>query len=429
MLKTDRSRRLFKEGSWIVFGQVLMVVGSLAGVRLLTELLPPGAYGELALGMTIATLVNQTILGPLGCGFIRFYAPAVEHGDVAGYLKAARKLVLFATAVVVLLAILAISGLTVSGQTQWVPITACALMFAILSGYSANLGGIQTAARRRSVVAIHQGIDPLLRSLVAAALLLWLGMSSTIAMIGYAVAALLILGSQIFFFRKTIGGSAFGEDSKDWQGDIWRFSWPIGVFGIFTWFQLASDRWALQIFSSTADVGNYAVLYQLGYYPISLITGMAMQFLTPILYQRAGDAKDSKRNADVDQLSWKMTWICLGVTAFAFLAALLMHVQLFSILVAEEYRTVSYLLPWIIVSGGIFASGQTLASNLQAQMKTREMMAAKIVTALLGIALNVAGSYWYGITGLVYAGLLFAILHFAWMAVLVKNGSNKECFC
>ena len=51
----ERIRRLSKEGAWIVLGQVTAVLGSLASVRLLTELLDPAAYGELALGMTVAT--------------------------------------------------------------------------------------------------------------------------------------------------------------------------------------------------------------------------------------------------------------------------------------------------------------------------------------------------------------------------------------
>ena len=79
-------------------------------------------------------------------------------------------------------------------------------------------------------------------------------------------------------------------------------------------------------------------------------------------------------------------------------------------------------MPWIILSGGIFASGQTLASNLQAKMKTREMMSAKIVTALFGAVLNFAGAYWYGVNGIIGSGILFSVLYFIWMVVLV----NKE---
>ena len=429
MLKSERSQRLFKEGGWIIFGQVLMVIGSLVGVRVLTELLPPSAYGELALGMTIATLVNQIVLGPLGGGIIRFYALAIELGDLAGYFKAVKKLVMYATGIFFLIVLFSILGLILLGNTQWVAITLSAFVFAILSGYGANFSGIQSAARQRAVVAIHQGLEPLLRSLIAASLLILLGATSTIAMLGYAIASLIILGSQIYFFQKIYRSRTFRNNKKNWQDDIWKFSWPIGMFGIFTWLQLSSDRWALQILSSTSDVGSYAVLYQLGYYPISLLTGMAMQFLVPILYQRAGDASDVSRNNDVTKLSWKLVWATLGMTVVIFFITILLHKFIFHILVAREYSSTSFLLPWMILAGGIFATGQSLASNLQAKLKTREMMIAKIVTALFGVIFNFIGAYWYGIAGIVCAGLLFSIMYLLWMAMLVNSGSKEECFC
>ena len=49
-----RLYRLSREGPWVVMGQTATVIGALAGVRLLSELLEPAAYGELALGMTAA---------------------------------------------------------------------------------------------------------------------------------------------------------------------------------------------------------------------------------------------------------------------------------------------------------------------------------------------------------------------------------------
>jgi len=399
----------------------MMVLGSLASVRLLTELLTPAAYGELALGMTIATLVSQLIIGPLGGGITRFYAPAIEYGDLAGYLNAARKLVLFATGIIVLITIFVAVGLIVTGHSKWTGIAEIAFLFALLNGYNAILSGIQSAARQRAIVALHQGVEPWLRLFVAAGLLLWLGETSTVAMLGYAIATLLVLGSQVLFFRKIISINIPISIRKNWQGDIWKFSWPLGFWGIFTCMQLASDRWSLQFFSSTGEVGSYAVLYQLGYYPISLLTGMAMQFLLPILYQRAGDASNSIRNADTNKLSWQLTWLSLGLTGVAFFVAIMLHHQIFQILVAKEYRTISYLLPWMVFAGGVFASGQTLATNLQAQMKTREMIGAKIITAVLGITLNFAGAYWYGITGVVCAGVVYSMLYFFWMVGLVTS--------
>ncbi|OGB28542.1 MAG: hypothetical protein A3F78_15500 [Burkholderiales bacterium RIFCSPLOWO2_12_FULL_61_40] len=425
MLNIKGLGRLFKEGFWIVLGQVMMVTGSLVGVRLLTELLSPSSYGELALGMTIATLVNQTILGPLCGGITRFYAPAIEYGDLSGYLNAARKLVLYAIGVIGLIAIFSTVGMALSGKIKWVSITIIALLFAALGGCNAILSSIQSAARQRAIVALHQGSDSWLRSLVGAGLLLWLGATSTVAMIGYAFATILVLGSQVFFFRNIIVSITVNTNiEKNWKSEIWGFSWPSGIWGIFTWMQLTSDRWSLQIFSTMHEVGSYAVLYQLGFYPISMITGMVMQFLVPILYQRAGDASDRTRNNGVNKLSWYLTWTTLGLTCFIFMATLLFHALIFRILVAEEYNSFSYLLPWMILAGGVFASGQSLASSLLAQMKTREMMTVTIVTALFGVMLNFAGSYWYGIVGIVGAGVLFSILYFLCIVVLVKE-ANK----
>ena len=414
----ERFRRLSREGLWIVLGQAAAVLGALAGVRLLTELLDPAAYGELALGLTVAALVNQSVLGPLANGLTRFYAPAQEQGDLGGYLYAARRLVIAATGVIALIALPTLAGLLATGRAQWTGIAAAALAYAALSGYNAILNGVQNAARQRAVVALHQGMESWLRVLVAVGLLLWLGRSSTVAMLGYAAAVVVVLGSQYVFFRKAVRGTSAAAGKTNWQRQVWQYSWPISVFGIFTWAQLASDRWALELFATTRDVGTYAALFHLGYYPMSMASTMATQFLAPIFYQRAGDAKDGARNAGVSRLSCNLTGFTLGGTAAAFVLALMFHRQIFRFLVASEYASVSHLLPWMLLAGGIFAAGQAIALDLMSQMRTQAMMAAKIATALAGVALNFAGAYWLGTRGIVFAGVLFSVLYFAWMTVL-----------
>ena len=328
----ERFRRLSKEGAWIVIGQATAILGALASVRMLTELLDPAAYGELALGLTAASLVNQTVLGPLANGITRFYAPAQERGDLGGYLSAVRGLVLAATAVIAVMILLACAGLLLAGRMEWIAIASAALVFAGLSGYNGILSGIQNAARQRAIVALHQGIESWARFLLAAALLLLLGATSAVAMAGFALGVTLVLGSQYMFFRKVIHGDVVAANRGNWQQQIWEYSWPISMFGIFTWMQLASDRWALGLFASTQEVGLYAALFQLGYHPMSIATGMLMQFLLPIFYQRDGDASDDRRNAGVNTMSWRVTGIALGLTGAVFIAALLFHAQIFSVL-------------------------------------------------------------------------------------------------
>lgn len=424
LLGSERFRRLSKEGLWIILGQAMAVLGSLVGVRIMTGLMEPAAYGDLALGMTIATLVNQTLLGPLENGVIRFYAPAQELGELSGYFKTVRQLVTKATVIIILVILIAVTGLLVAGRREWIAISLVALVFAMLSGYNTIISGIQNAARQRSIVAIHQGIESWIRFPIAAILLLWLGASGTVAMVGYIMGVVLVIGSRSIFFLKIIPNKVdLGEKESNWRDQILKYSWPFATWGVFYWAQSASDRWALKLFASSEEVGMYAVLFQLGYNPMAMATGMAMQFLTPILFQRAGDATDSIRNFNVNTLSWRLTWLSLGLTGIFFMVSFLLHTQIFSIFVSKEYASISNLLPWMLFAGGIFAAGQTISLNLMSKMETHRMMSAKIITALLGVVCNFAGAYFLGIKGVVFAGVIFSILNIVWLMVLSKKSA------
>jgi O-antigen/teichoic acid export membrane protein len=416
-------RRISIEGFWILFGQAMAVVGSLMGVRLLTELMSPAAFGELALGLTAATLVHQIVIGPLSNGIIRFYAPSVEQRDLAGYIRASRGLTLSATWIILGPLAAAVGVLLLLQQARWIPITIAAFVFAALSGYNLILGGMQNAARQRAVMALHQAAESWARIILAVALLVWLGRTGEMAILGYSIAAALILASQLVFFRRIQMGAAPHSAGIDWRQKILQYSWPFATWGLFSWAQSASDRWALDYYGDTQVVGQYAVLYQLGYYPLSVLTIMTMQLLAPILYQRAGDATDPQRNARVEVLSWRLTYAALGLTVIMSLLAFMFHREVFSLFAAHAYGSVSHLLPWMFLAGGIFAAGQTMALNLMSQMRTNVMMSAKIVTALLGSLLNFVGACWWGTAGVVGAGVAFSVVYCLWMIVLSrKNG-------
>ena len=146
-----------------------------------------------------------------------------------------------------------------------------------------------------------------------------------------------------------------------------------------------------------------------------------MTFLAPILYQRSGDATDHARNAGVHRLVWELTFASMTVTLAGVVVAFLAHEWLFRLLVAAEYRHVSYLLPWAVLAGGIFAAGQILALKLMSEMKSSRMAAAKIVTALLGVAFNVYGATVAGLPGVVAALVAFSAVYLAWMVVLAHG--------
>jgi O-antigen/teichoic acid export membrane protein len=417
-----RHIRLAKEGSWLVLGQVVTVSGALVLVRVLTEYLDPEQYGQLALGLTVAGLVNQVVMGGIGVGIGRYYSIATEKQDLGNYLHAARQLLLYATGVVVLIGLFLIGCLFWLGYSQWIGLGAAALILSVLSGYNSTISGIQNAARQRAIVAFHGGLDAWLKILIAVGVVIWFGASSTSVVIGYACSSLLITVSQLILLRRTIPQQQTRiQNRQQWTPQIWAYSLPFSTWGVFTWMQQVSDRWALQALSTTSDVGQYAVLFQLGFTPIALITGMAMSFFGPILYQRSGDATDHARNINVHRLGWRLAQLSLTVTLLGFGITFALHERLFSLLVSSEYRGTSHMLPWIVLAGGMFSAGQMLALKLMSEMKPSAMTKAKLITALIGALLNVIGAALAGMQGVVGALVVFSGIYFIWMALLARR--------
>ena len=414
------------EGFWVSLGQAMAVMGAVVGVRLLTEFLDPIAYGELALGMTVATLVQQIAFGPLGQGAMRWYAPAKGTESLGAYLRALLHLVLVSTGLILGASLITSLALATTGRTQWLWIGLGATGFAVVSGGNAILDSIQAAARKRTVVAWHQSFSTWSRFLLAVVVILVLGSTSTAAMWGYTLASLMVLGSQLWFLCRT---TAFREKSKGmasvdierWQRQLWQYSWPFATWGIFSWAQQASDRWALQAFASTRDVGYYAVLFQIGYYPVMLLSGILVQWMGPILFECAGDGSDPDRMARAGSMNRFLLVLTAGITLFALSIAWGLHDHIFRLLAAAEYGEMNPYLPWMVLGGGIFALGQTMSLQLMAEADSRSLMVPKLVTALCGIGTNVIGAALYGIAGVVGANVITAIIYLLLMSVLVNG--------
>lgn len=417
-----RIHRLSAEGSWVFIGQIASVIGALALVRVLTEYLNPEQYGELALGLTLAGLVNQTIFGGVTAGIGRYYSIAAEKQDLNSYLIATRYLLTYATVVVLAISFLLMTGIYWLGYSQLIGLSVAALVFSIVSAYNGALGSIQNAARQRAVVAFHGGLDAWLKIVLVVGALLLLGTTSTTVVIGYTCSSLLVTVSQLFFLRRTIPERhASIPNHQRWMPQMWAYSLPFSTFGIFTWMHQISDRWALQAFATSNDVGQFAVLFQLGYTPITIVTGMAMSFLGPILYQRSGDATNPVRNANVHHLGWRLSQISVLASLLGFTITFTLHEQLFGLLVASDYRQSSWLLPWVVLAGGLFAAGQMLALKLMSEMKPSSMAIAKIVTALVGVLLNILGAALAGVQGVVGMLVVFSVIYFVWMAILARR--------
>jgi O-antigen/teichoic acid export membrane protein len=415
-----------KEFTGILLGQFLTIAGSLIGVRLLTEYVSPSVYGNVALGMTVSTLVTQIFLGPLGSSAARFYSPSKEQESFTAFWGALK---FFIATVGCFLFCTFLFFLVFKEQFE-VNLNSyfCffVFLFSILTGNNSILNRIQNAARQRFVVAWHQALGTWLRfGFAILAVIIWLP-ESTAVMLGYSAAMIAVNISQLFLFEKKIKRDIVVHEVVDkekvraWKKKLIAFAWPFGIWGIFTWLQLSSDRWALGYYVSTYDVGLYSVLYQLGYYPVSISSSLLTTLVNPIFFAMAGDGTDETRVKAVQKKIQQGTGLMILGVIFCILVAFFFHEMVFKFLAAENYRSISYLMPFMVLSGGLFAIGQFASLNFLIRNQTRKMLVPKVGTALLGVCFNVIGAKYWGITGVVGANVLFSMV-FCLYFVLVKK--------
>ena len=157
-----------------------------------------------------------------------------------------------------------------------------------------------------------------------------------------------------------------------------------------------------------------------------MVVGLVTTFLGPILYQRSGDATDHARNTHVHRLSWRITWVILLVTLTGVVVTLTIHEWIFRLLVAAQYREISYMLPWVVLAGGVFSAGQMLGLKLMSEMKPAKMISAKIITALLGVSFNIYGASVLGLQGVVGALIAFAVVYLTWMIWLTHGTAFSQ---
>jgi len=130
---------------------------------------------------------------------------------------------------------------------------------------------------------------------------------------------------------------------------------------------------------------------------------------------------DESRMRRIYTINWQLTMVTLILTGISILLAFVFHGFIFRWLVAPEYRDISWLLPGMVLAGGLFATGQFASLYLMSENKSMSLIGPKVVTAVAGVLLNVAGARLYGIAGVVAAIVTFSGLYFLWIYFLARG--------
>lgn len=416
-------RSLSKELLIVTFGQIVSVIGSFIGIKILTNYLSPINYGELALGLTISSFFNQIIYGPLTQSVYRFWSTAVEKNRTKELFSAILFLLGGSSSIVFVITFviyLLISILNFS--SQWIALLIAASVFVFISGMSNTLDYIQQATRQRVIVAWHQLLGQWLRPLVIILLFSFFPLSNITAFWGYVLVVIIVFLSQIYFFvakNKIPGLWKSQNKSKEWMKLLLNYAWPFCVWGIFTWGQLSFDRWSLQIFGYDREVGLYSALIQLGYSPIIILSTIVMQFLTPYVYGIAGDGLNESRLKKATRINIGASIVFLFAVSLVAIICMFINTPVMTLFSSKAYSEVSGYLPLMVFSGGLFSTGQILSISLLSRGETKTLLMPKAVTAILGMAFYFLGAQALGLRGVVFGNVAFSTIYLIWIFALL----------
>ncbi len=422
-----RLYNIFKELSKISYGYLFTAIGAFIGIRILTTYLSPSQYGELSLGMTMGGMIYSIIFGPISSGIGRFLPIAKERNEEGIYLDNVYGIISKLSIKIAFLSIFIIIIFYFSEYQKWLDLLLASIGFGFIYSFNNLIICLQEALRKRGIVSFNQGLMTIARFLFAVIFIKIFGSSGSIVIYGQFIGLLLVLISQIYFFRKTIRTSINNKiktSEIDWQSQIINYSRPLITLGFLNWLRLAAEKWGLFFFTNYDEaVGYYSIIYQFGYYPIALIINFLLTYLRPIYFEKAGD----------DKRKLKTTYyfgIKIFIFSFISLALFILVISnfrnvIFGFILDKNYISAIYLIPPMMLAALLSESTSFVSVLIKTKKETKSLILPNTITYISGLLLAIIGAYFGGLYGIVFGSVLNSFIKFILFAYLCNYQYKK----
>lgn len=404
------------EASWVAVGQILTFLGGIIGVKLLTNFMSPESYGELALGLSVAGMVNMFLYGPLGQIVLRFHSISREQGKLDVYFRVLVRLLSQTTTLVLAIGIPSIALIGILFGMVWATLLGVGLGYGIISGLQTSLVSLFTAIRNRRIVSLAQSADVWLRMGFATCFAFWVATMGVWALVGYFLGSLIVLlwltraaGPHI-----TRGNNAVQVKVVDasLRVDFMGYGLPFVAYAAFAAVSQYADRWMLQGFRDEAAVGVYAAMYQIASAPVAFLMAIATQLIVPMVFERAGNLNDHSRMRDSRQLLGRSVIGMGAVSIVITLAAYFFGDTLMALMTHSTYVSQAGSFWIIVLALAMFNLAQFMAVYGLSLNRPKEYFWPKFGQALTLVLTGIPLAGLNGVTGMAQALLVSSTFYF-----------------
>ncbi|MCK9619029.1 MAG: lipopolysaccharide biosynthesis protein [Methylobacter sp.] len=424
-----KERRLFGDAFWALFGQAMSACALLAGTRVLTELVTPDIYGQVALLNGFAALGVTLFSYPFICAGMRILPECLNKGERAVLYRVVSGLTARATAVAT--ALLVLGGAAYSYFTHsdvWLFMLTGVLLIVTVRREL----GIQLliGERKQRGASLWQTSDSILRPVLAISLVVWGGQKAEWVLLGYIAASAvsntvwsLALGARADKNRPFVS-------TRNFKTDVWAYALPLIPMELIFWVNGLGDRYVIGYLMTAAEVGLYAATYTIINEAFNRSAMVLLRTFQPVYFQSYSENRAGE--------GFRILWIWIGcVVALGLIGVSLLLVTkdwVAAMVLAKSYHSAVELMPAIAIGCALHALGTVVAQPLLANKRTRLMLLGRIcgaVAAAISIPLMVKN---YGLLGAamanpIYFGveaLVLAMLAKPWRSVGTVHGGQLE---
>jgi len=357
------------DGAWVILGQVIAALGTLVGVRLLTEVLSREQFGLFVLSVGVVYLVQGMFCTPVLQAYLRFF-PDFRAKDATRTLTATARRIVFRRMALLLVVGLAAGlvartffALSVAG----IVLLNLYLAFEMWRSYETN---IFNAARKQRDFALLTGFDAWLKPLLAVALVSATQTGVEAVLGGFVSGSILMVALALFIRKRSEDHAPAEPPDENVARSIRHFSRPLVPLSLVSWCTGNVDRYAIGMILGAGAAGPYAAAYGLVSRPFLMAGQIVEQILRQIYYE--ANTQGDRRLADKTFGIWLASVGLVGLLGF--LAILWLGDWIARLFLGAEFRDSVVVMPWIAAAYGLWSITQAAERRFYALYQTHRVL-------------------------------------------------------
>jgi len=376
-------KELFKDSAGYLPSMFVPALVGIIAMPIVTRLFPPGVYGNYILVVATVSLLSAIATAWIGSSTIRFYPAYKLSDELNKFYSILLKLTIFSVGIISILFLIVLFLLKNRISSNLLFLMYVGVLFFVISSFSGILVNLLRAKRKvvqysafsiwGSVAGLGIGIAIVLVLHTGVEGLLWGTIISTVIAIP-------------LLWKISLGMPSLrdGNIRSQMGWEIAKYGIPVIAINVLSWAQSLSDRYILEFFRGSIEVGIYSASYALSERSIFLIVSLFLIASGPIVYN-IWEGQGVKASQEFME---KLTryYLLFGLPAavgLSILAKPIVH-----ILVAPQYYPGYMVIPLIAFGAFFVGIAHRFTEGLSYYKRTDILMFCYLASVVLNIFLN-----------------------------------------